>query len=66
VEFLFPIIDRAIVARLRNSVLEKCLADNHKGRTGKADGTYEFTPVTGSKSVDSQAWFIRHRARWND
>ena len=63
VEFLFPIIDRAIVGRLRDVVLEKCLADNYKGRTGKSDGTYEFTPVTGSKSVDSQAWFIRHRAR---
>ena len=66
VEFLFPIIDRAIVARLRDTVLEKCLADNFKGRTGRADGTYEFTPVTGSKSVDSQAWFIQHRSRWND
>jgi polyphosphate kinase len=66
VEFLFPIIDRAIVGRLRDTVLEKCLADNFKGRTGRADGTYEFTPVTGSKAIDSQAWFILHRARWND
>jgi polyphosphate kinase len=66
VEFLFPIIDPAIVGRLRNVVLEKCLADNFKGRTGKADGTYAFAPVNGAKSIDSQAWFIQHRQRWGE
>ncbi len=66
VEFLFPIIDPAIVGRLRKVVLEKCLADNFKGRTGKADGTYDFAPVSGAKSIDSQAWFIQHRQKWGE
>jgi polyphosphate kinase len=63
VELLFPIIDKQIVGRLRDSVLEKYLADNFKSRTGKPDGTYDFQPVTGPKSMDSQAWFIEHRSR---
>jgi len=62
VELLFPIDDNALMCRLRDSVLSKYLADNYKSRIGKADGAYDFKPVTGPKSVDSQAWFIEHRA----
>jgi polyphosphate kinase len=62
VEILFPILDSAIIRNLRDSVLEKCLEDNSKARIGKPDGTYEFAPINGAGSVDSQAWFIRHRA----
>src|SRR5580704_8459302 len=62
VELLFPIHDAAIVRRLRDSVLKKCLADNSKTRLGRSNGTYEFMPVEGAGSVDSQAWFIEHRA----
>jgi hypothetical protein len=39
-------------------VLEKYLADTRKVRIGKPDGTYESIR-TGT--VDSQAWFIKHR-----
>jgi polyphosphate kinase len=61
VEILFPIQDAAIVRRLRDSVLKRCLADNRKARLGKSNGTYEFMPVEGAGSVDSQGWFIEHR-----
>ena len=61
VEILFPIMDSAIVRRLKDSVLATCLEDNHKARLGKPDGTYEFAPINGTGSVDSQAWFIQHR-----
>jgi len=61
VELLFPILDNGIVRRLRDSVLEKCLADNRKSRLGRSNGTYEFMPINGAGAVDSQAWFIEHR-----
>jgi polyphosphate kinase len=66
VEILFPIQSPAIVRWLRDVLLEKCLADNKRARIGNPDGTYSFNPVTGSGSVDSQAWFLRHRARVAD
>jgi polyphosphate kinase len=64
VELLFPVIDRRLVCRLRDSVLEKYLADNVKARIGRPDGTYDFSPVTGPDAMDSQEWFIEHRSRW--
>jgi polyphosphate kinase len=63
VEILFPLLNPRIVRRLRDGVLEKCLADNRKSRAGRADGVYEFVPVNGSGAVDSQAWFLKHRAQ---
>jgi polyphosphate kinase len=62
VEVLFPVLDRGIVRTLRDVLLVKVLADNRKARIGKADGTYEFAPVNGAGSVDSQAWFLQNRA----
>jgi polyphosphate kinase len=64
VEILFPIIDKSLVCRLRDSVLETYLADDVKARIGKPDGTYEFHPVTGANGMDSQQWFIEHRSAW--
>jgi polyphosphate kinase len=61
VEILFPVLNPAIIRRLRDSLLEKCLEDNHKAHIGRPDGTYQFAPVSGAGSVDSQAWFIGHR-----
>lgn len=66
VELLFPIMNPRIVRRLRDGVLEKCLEDNRKARAGRPDGVYEFLPVNGAGSIDSQAWFIRHRAQSAD
>jgi polyphosphate kinase len=58
VELLVPVVTPAIVRHLRDTLLEKYLADNHRVRLGKADGSYD-TPKTGS--MDSQAWFMAHR-----
>jgi len=44
-------------------VLQKYLADNRKVRTILPDGTSEFKPVRSARAVDSQAWFLRNRAR---
>ncbi len=66
VEILFPIMNAGILRRLRHGLLEKCLEDNRKSHAGKPDGEYEFLPVNGKGSVDSQAWFIRHRAQTAD
>jgi polyphosphate kinase len=63
VELLVPVISRKIVRHLRETLLEKYLADNSAVRIGLADGTYE-TPKTGS--IDSQAWFLAHRADSSD
>jgi polyphosphate kinase len=63
VEILFPLLNQRIVRRLRDGVLEKCLADNRKSRAGRPDGVYEFVPVNGSGAVDSQAWFLGHRTQ---
>jgi polyphosphate kinase len=63
VEILFPIVDPGIVRRLKDSILEKCLADNRKARIGNPEGTYDFEPVEGAGAVDSQAWFIEHRVQ---
>jgi polyphosphate kinase len=61
VELLFPVMNPAMVRRLREGVLEKCLQDNRKSRIGKPDGTYESMSANGARVVDSQAWFIDHR-----
>ena len=62
VEVLFPVLNRQILRWLRDVLLEKYLADNVKVRIGKADGTYDFTPVHGKGAIDSQAWFGKHRS----
>jgi len=63
VELLFPILNNAILRRLRDTLLKTCLNDNRKARIGRPDGGYEFAPVEGAGSFDSQAWFTRHRAQ---
>ena len=63
VELLFPVLDRKMVRNLRDVVLQKYLADNRKVRTILPDGTSEFKPVRSARAVDSQAWFLRNRAR---
>ena len=65
VELLFPILNPKIVRGIRDVLLEKCLSDTRKTRLGLPDGAYEPVAKAGS-GFDSQAWFIRHRARPND
>ena len=59
VELLFPVLNAKIVRYLRDVVLEKYLMDNRKVRIGKPDGTYVSLRAG---SMDSQAWFLAHRA----
>jgi polyphosphate kinase len=63
VELLFPILNTAIVRRLRDTVLKTCLSDNVKARIGRPDGGYEFAPVNGEGAFDSQGWFIKNRVQ---
>ena len=63
VEILFPVLNPAIVRYLRDVLLEKYLQDTRKARLGLPDGTYEMVSgAAGAKPVDSQAWFVEHRA----
>lgn len=59
VELLFPILNGKIVRYLKDVVIDKYLADTRKVRFAKPDGTYEI----GHGSMDSQAWFVAHRAK---
>jgi polyphosphate kinase len=63
VELLFPILNSAILRRLRDTLLKTCLNDNRRARIGRPDGGYGFSPVDGAGSFDSQAWFIKHRVQ---
>jgi polyphosphate kinase len=63
VELLFPVLDQRIVRNLRDVVLQKYLADNRKVRIILPDGSSEFKPVRGVRAIDSQAWFLRQRAK---
>ena len=63
VELLFPVMDQRIVRNLRDVVLQKYLADNRKVRSILPDGSSEFKPVRGVRAIDSQAWFLRQRAK---
>jgi polyphosphate kinase len=59
VELLFPVLDEKNVRYLRDVVIEKYLADNRKVRFATPDGKYE----SGRGTMDSQAWFLAHRAK---
>ncbi len=59
VELLFPVLDKKIVRYLKDVVMDKYLSDTRKVRFERPDGTYE----TGRGSLDSQAWFVSHRAK---
>ena len=66
VEILFPVLDRKLLRRLRDGVIEKYLADTRKCRIGKPDGTYTSVAENGAGAFDSQAWFVKNRKRLSD
>ncbi len=57
VELLFPVENKRIMARLRDDILAKYLADNRNARHLLPDGEYVWDK-TGEPSVDSQAQFL--------
>jgi len=57
VEVLFPVENKRLVARLRDGILAKYLADNRNARHMGADGTWGWDK-TGELPIDSQAQFV--------
>ena len=57
VELLFPIENKRIMARLRDDILAKYLADNRNARHMLPDGSYVWDK-TAEPAVDSQAQFL--------
>ncbi len=66
VEILFPVLDKEMMAHIRDDILKIHLADNVKARELQSDGTY--VPVErapGEKKLRSQKWMIDHRGIWH-
>lgn len=61
VEILAPVRDPALVARLRDEVLNTYMADTVKCRTMRPDGTYDRRHVTGPRAVDAQERLLEGR-----
>jgi polyphosphate kinase len=57
VELLFPVENKRIMARLREDILAKYLADNRNARYMLPDGSYVWDK-SGEPAVDSQAQFL--------
>jgi len=58
VETLFPILDPALVAHIRDDMLAVYLRDNTRARLLLPDGSYmRAQPANGEAPVDSQAVF---------
>jgi polyphosphate kinase len=57
VELLFPVENKRIMARIREDILARYLADNRNARHMLADGSYAWDK-SGEPAVDSQAQFL--------
>jgi polyphosphate kinase len=57
VELLFPVENKRIMARLKDDILAKYLADNRNARHMSPDGTYEWDQ-SAEPAIDSQAQFL--------
>ena len=59
VEILFPVLDRAIVRRLRDEILATYMADTAKARRLLPDGSWERVRAAGDDlSLNVQEWFV--------
>ncbi len=66
VEILFPVLDREMMALIRDDILGIHLKDNVKARALQPDGSYELVRrAPGEKKVRSQKWMIDHRGIWH-
>ncbi len=66
VEILFPVLDKEMLALIRDKILRIHLADNVKARALRPDGSYEpVRRAPGEKKVRSQKWMIDHRGIWH-
>lgn len=58
-ELAFPVLDPALKRYIRETILDKGLADNAKARRLMADGKYErVLPAGGEPRVRSQSFFV--------
>ena len=57
VELLFPVENKRIMARLRDDILAKYLADNRNARQMLPDGSYVWEK-SAEPALDSQAQFL--------
>ncbi|HVF09312.1 MAG TPA: polyphosphate kinase 1, partial [Abditibacteriaceae bacterium] len=59
VEVIFPLLDEALKARVKNEILHAALADNVKARLMTADGCYQRPKRTAKKPpLRAQQWLI--------
>jgi polyphosphate kinase len=59
VEIIFPVLDRGIVRRLRDEILDVYLRDDLKARRPAPDGTWEHIwPADGAEGLNAQEWFV--------
>ena len=66
VEILFPVLDKEMMALIRDDILRIHLADNVKARELQSDGTYMLVErAPGEKKLRSQKWMIDHRGIWH-
>ncbi|MBR4226446.1 MAG: polyphosphate kinase 1, partial [Candidatus Methanomethylophilaceae archaeon] len=66
VEVLFPVLDKEMMASIRDCILRIHLSDNVKAKVLQPDGSY--IPVDrpkGEKKLRSQEWFIKNRGAWH-
>jgi polyphosphate kinase len=57
VEVLFPVENKRIMARLRDDILARYLADNRNARHMNSDGSYTWD-ASAEPALDSQAQFL--------
>ena len=66
VEILFPVLEKEMMAHIRDDILRIHLADNVKARELQSDGTYMLVErAPGEKKLRSQKWMIDHRGIWH-
>ena len=66
VEILFPVLDKEMMVRIRDDILNITLNDNVKARELKSDGTYVLRKrAVGEKKLSSQEWFLENKGVWH-
>lgn len=66
VEILFPVLDKEMMIRIRDDILNVTLNDNVKARELRSDGTYVARKRgSGDKQLRSQEWFMENKGVWH-
>jgi polyphosphate kinase len=63
VEVIFPVEDPLLIRKVRDEILEIYLKDNLKARLMDSKGNYNrLKPEDGQEKIDTQKYFLAHRA----